>query len=290
MQIIDGKKASAELRGELKNRIMSLKGKGFVPGLATILVGEDPASEVYVSSKIKACGELGVKSFHYKLPASAKEEEIIALIKRLNGDPQVSGILLQLPLPKGMGAERCLDVIDPGKDVDGLHPHNVGLLCAAKTWDELIAQKLLMSCTPYGSILLLKKYGVDIAGKNTVVVGRSNLAGKPVALMLLANNATVTIAHSKTKNLAGVCRSADILVAAIGIPRMLKKDFVKPGAVVIDIGINRTKDGLCGDVDFEEVKDIAGLITPVPGGVGAMTITMLMNNTITACEKQNGII
>jgi len=287
MQIIDGKKASAEIRVELKKRIAELKGKGIIPGLATILVGEDPASEVYVANKIKACGELGIKSSHHKLSAGAGEPEIIARIEKLNADPAVNGILLQLPLPRGLNAEKALDTISPKKDVDGLHPHNIGLLCSAKSWDELVSKKLLMSCTPYGSILLLKKYGIEIAGKTAVVVGRSNLAGKPVAMMLLANNATVTVAHSKTKDLAGVCRSADILVAAIGIPKMIKKDFVKPGAAVIDIGINRTRDGLCGDVDFEEVKDIAGWLTPVPGGVGAMTITMLMKNTLTACESQN---
>ncbi len=205
MQIIDGKKASAELRTELKIRIMELGKRGIVPGLATILVGEDPASNVYVASKIKACNELGVKSFHHKLTATAKESEIIELIQMLNTSPQVSGILLQLPLPKGIPSEKALETISPKKDVDGLHPYNIGELCGAKTWDELLNKKLLMSCTPYGSILLLQKYGIPIAGKNAVVVGRSNLAGKPVAMMLLANNATVTIAHSKTKDLAEVC-------------------------------------------------------------------------------------
>ena len=290
MKIIDGKTAAAEIRLELKKRVAELKGRGIVPGLATILVGEDPASEVYVSNKVKACGELGIKSFHHKLSAEASEGGIIALIEKLNADKSINGILLQLPLPKGLNAEKALETISPEKDVDGLHPRNIGLLCSVKTWDELVSRKLLMSCTPYGSILLLKKYGIEISGKTAVVVGRSNLAGKPVAMMLLANNATVTVAHSKTEDLAGVCRTADILVAAIGIPKMIKRDFIKPGAAVIDIGINRTKDGLCGDVDFEAVKDVAGYITPVPGGVGAMTITMLMNNTITACEKQNGIL
>lgn len=289
MQLIDGKKASAEMRAELTARVKELAAGGVVPGLATILVGQDAASEVYVANKIKACNALGIKSFHHKLPATASKAEIEDLIVKLNNDPAVNGILLQLPLPKGLDADKILESINPEKDVDGLHPFNIGMLSSAKTWKGLLEKKILMSCTPYGSILLLQKYGVEIAGKNAVVVGRSNLAGKPVAMMLLANNATVTVAHSKTKDLAGLCRSADILVAAIGIPKMIKKDFVKPGAAVIDIGINRTPDGLCGDVDFDAVKDVAGLITPVPGGVGAMTITMLMKNTITACEKQHNI-
>jgi methylenetetrahydrofolate dehydrogenase (NADP+)/methenyltetrahydrofolate cyclohydrolase len=289
MQLIDGKKMSAEMRVALAARVKELAVEGLMPGLATILVGEDPASEVYVANKIKACEALGIKSFHYKLHAAATKSEITSLIIKLNTDFAVHGILLQLPLPKGLDADKILEDILPEKDVDGLHPYNIGMLSSAKTWSGLLQKKVLMSCTPYGSILLLQKYGVEISGKNAVVVGRSNLAGKPVAMMLLANNATVTIAHSKTKDLPQLCRTADILIAAIGIPKMIKKDFVKPGAAIIDIGINRTADGLCGDVDFEGVKDVAGLITPVPGGVGAMTITMLMKNTITACEKQNNI-
>jgi methylenetetrahydrofolate dehydrogenase (NADP+) / methenyltetrahydrofolate cyclohydrolase len=289
MQLIDGKKMSAEIRLALATRVKELVQEGVTPGLATILVGEDPASEVYVANKIKACEALGIKSFHYKLPATATKNDITGLIAKLNANYAVNGILLQLPLPRGLDADKILEDILPEKDVDGLHPYNIGMLSSAKTWAGLLQKKVLMSCTPYGSILLLQKYGVEMPGKNAVVVGRSNLAGKPVALMLLANNATVTIAHSKTKNLAEICRNADILVAAIGIPKMIKKDFIKPGAAVIDIGINRTAEGLCGDVDFDAAKDVAGLITPVPGGVGAMTITMLMKNTITACEKQNNI-
>lgn len=289
MQLIDGKKVSAEIRVEIAARVKALAAEGIVPGLATILVGEDPASEVYVANKIKACNALGIKSFHHKLPATTAQNDLVSLILKLNNDCSVTGILLQLPLPKGLDADKILEYILPEKDVDGLHPFNIGMLSSAKTWDGLLKKKILMSCTPYGSILLLQKYGVEISGKNAVVVGRSNLAGKPIAMMLLANNATVTIAHSKTKNLAEVCQTADILVAAIGTPKMIKKDFIKPGAAVIDIGINRTPDGLCGDVDFDAAKDVAGFITPVPGGVGAMTITMLMKNTITACEKQNNI-
>jgi methylenetetrahydrofolate dehydrogenase (NADP+)/methenyltetrahydrofolate cyclohydrolase len=282
MAIIDGKKISSALREELKIEIAALGAAGIKPGLATILVGDDPASHVYVNNKVKACKELGIASFHHPLPATTDEERLIALIRSLNASREVHGILLQLPLPAGLDAGRCLNVISPAKDVDGLHPYNQGLLLGAKSWQEMVKGKLLLPCTPYGSILLLQNYGVNIAGANAVVVGRSALAGKPIALMLLANNATVTIAHSRTHNLAAVCRQADILVAAIGKANFITKEFIKPGAAVIDIGINRAQTGLCGDVDYAGVKDIAGLITPVPGGVGAMTITMLMKNTIIA--------
>jgi len=285
MQIIDGKKIAAEVRAELKTTIMQLKARGIEPGLATILVGDDPASHVYVSSKIKACGELGIRSFNFHLPPATAEEEIIKLIERLNADVRVNGILLQLPLPQGLAPDRALATISRDKDVDGLHPCNMGLLSAAKNWDEIEAKKLLVSCTPAGVIMLLKKYNIPIAGNRAVVVGRSNLMGKPVSLMLLANNATVTIAHSGTRDLAAVCREADILVAAIGKPRFVTKEFIKPGAAVLDVGINRTPGGLCGDVDFEEVKNVAGWLTPVPGGVGAMTITMLMRSTIIASQR-----
>lgn len=281
MAIIDGKKISAEMRLELKSEIAALT---FKPGLATILVGEDPASHVYVNNKIKACKELGIASFHHQLPCSATEDQIIALIRELNDSPSVHGILLQLPLPSGLNCDRCVQTISPAKDVDGLHPYNQGLLLTSKNWKEMAAGQLLMPCTPYGSILLLQKYGVNMNGARAVVVGRSALAGKPIALMLLANNATVTVAHSRTGNLAALCREADILVAAIGKPNFITKDFVKPGATVIDIGINRIDSGLCGDVDYAGVKDVAGLITPVPGGVGATTITMLMKNTVLAAR------
>jgi methylenetetrahydrofolate dehydrogenase (NADP+)/methenyltetrahydrofolate cyclohydrolase len=288
MAIIDGKKISAQLREELKSELAALAGTGSKPGLATILVGDDPASHVYVNNKIKACKELGLASFHHPLPCNATEDQIIALIRELNDSPNVHGILLQLPLPAGLNSERCVQTISPAKDVDGLHPYNQGLLLSAKNWKEMTASRMLMPCTPYGSIVLLQKYGVNLNGARAVVVGRSALAGKPIALMLLANNATVTIAHSRTHNLAAVCREADILVAAIGKPKFITKDFVKPGATVIDIGINRTDGGLCGDVDFAGVKDVAGLITPVPGGVGATTITMLMKNTVLAAKAIEG--
>jgi methylenetetrahydrofolate dehydrogenase (NADP+)/methenyltetrahydrofolate cyclohydrolase len=287
MQLIDGKKIAAEVRGELKTEIAALKAKGIEPGLATILVGEDPASHVYVSSKIKMCNELGINSYHHHLPASVTEEEIVSLIRRLNGDVRVNGILLQLPLPKGLSADLALETIAADKDVDGLHPYNLGQLCSAKSWKEIVEKKLLVSCTPAGVILLLQKYKIPMEGKRAVVVGRSNLMGKPVSLMLLANNATVTIAHSRTENLAAVCAEADILIAAIGKPRFITKDFIKPGAAVLDVGVNRTNEGLCGDVDFEQAKEVAGYLTPVPGGVGAMTITMLMRNTLAACRRQN---
>lgn len=283
--IIDGKKIAAELKAELKAKVEDLKRKGIEPGLATILVGEDPASRVYVANKIKACQDLGIRSFHHPLPADSTEEEITALIEKLNNDVRVNGILLQLPLPGKLNSEKCLDRISPAKDVDALHPFNIGKLCEAKSWKEIMDRKLFLPCTPYGVMLMLEKYGIDPSGKSAVVVGRSNLGGKPVATLLLSKNATVTIAHSRTADLPGVCRQADILVAVIGKPKFVTREFVKPGAVVIDIGINRTEQGLCGDVDYEGVKDIAGWITPVPGGVGATTITMLMNNTIMAAQQ-----
>lgn len=285
MIIIDGKKISAELKAELKARVDALKKRTIEPGLATILVGEDPASRVYVANKIKACEALGIRSFHHQLAAGVSENEIITLIDKLNEDGRVNGILLQLPLPGKMESERCIERIAPHKDIDSLHPYNIGKYCEAKSWKEIMEKKLLLPCTPYGTMILLEKYGIEVSGKKAVVVGRSNLGGKPSAMLLLSKNATVTIAHSKTENLPAVCREADIIVAVIGKPKFVTKDFVKPGAVVIDVGINRIEGGLCGDVDFDGVKDIAGWITPVPGGVGAMTITMLMSNTILAAER-----
>ena len=286
MEIIDGKKAAAEIKTELKEKVNQLKSKGMQIGLATILVGDDPASHVYVGNKIKTSKELGIESFHHPLLAGATEDEIILLIKNLNNDTRVSGILLQLPLPAGQNAQKCIEAIDPSKDVDGLHPYSSGKLSAAKNWGEIEEQNLLLPCTPLGVITLLKKYNVEISGKNAVVVGRSNLVGKPIALMLLANDATVTIAHSRTKNLKEVCSQADILIAAIGKPKFITKDFIKKGAVVIDVGMNRLPQGLCGDVDFQGACEVAGFITPVPGGVGQMTIAMLMKNTVAAAQKK----
>src|SRR3989339_546312 len=282
--LIDGKKIALEIRQEIKAKVDDLKKQGVDPGLATMLVGEDPASHVYVSSKIKACKDLDINSYHSPLPATASENDIINLINKLNSDPKVHGILLQLPLPKGLSSDRCIQAIAPRKDIDGLHPYNIGEMTAAKSWREITEKELLLPCTPHGVILMLQKMNIPIEGQNAVVVGRSNLGGKPVATMLLANNATVTIAHSKTKDLAGVCRQADILVVVLGKPNFITRDFVKKGATVIDVGINRTGDGICGDVDFDGVKEIAGYITPVPGGVGATTITMLMQNTVKAAR------
>ncbi|MFA7073750.1 MAG: bifunctional methylenetetrahydrofolate dehydrogenase/methenyltetrahydrofolate cyclohydrolase FolD [Endomicrobiaceae bacterium] len=287
MQIINGREISKKIREELKESVgkISAKGKG-VPALATILVGENPASKVYIASKIKACGEVGIKSVHHSLPVTASQEEIISLIQKLNKDKEVSGILLQLPLPEGQNAEKCINAISPDKDVDGLHPYNAGMLTLVKSWQEILNQKLLVSCTPMGIIYLLKYSNIEIKGKNVVVIGRSNLVGKPVSMLMLANNATVTMSHSATKNLQEITKTADIVVAAIGKAGFVNKDFIKQGATVIDVGINRCGDKLCGDVDFESVKDMDINITPVPGGVGPMTITMLLHNTILAFERQ----
>ncbi|MBQ3943272.1 MAG: bifunctional methylenetetrahydrofolate dehydrogenase/methenyltetrahydrofolate cyclohydrolase FolD [Elusimicrobia bacterium] len=291
MKIINGKEISQSIRQELKNKIEQLKSKtSKVPGLATILVGEDPASKVYVGSKIKACEQVGIKSFHNPLPANATQEEIIELINKLNANKDVDGILLQLPLPNGQLPDKCINSISPDKDVDGLHPFNAGMLTLVKNWKEIVDQKLLVSCTPMGVVYLLKYSDIDIQGKNVVVLGRSNLVGKPVSMLMLANNATVTMAHSKTQNLKQITKQADILIAAIGKAKFVTKDFVKDGATIIDVGINRCEDKkLYGDVDFESVKDMNINITPVPGGVGPMTITMLLHNTILAFERHNNL-
>jgi len=287
LRIIDGKQISGTIRQELKLKVEEMiKLRGFVPGLATILVGEDPASKVYIGSKIKACAEIGIKSFHHGLAENASQEEIISLIKKLNEDKNVNGILLQLPLPKGQNPDRCIEAILPQKDVDGLHPYNAGMLTLVKSWQEIIEQKLLVSCTPMGVIYLLKYSNIDIKGKDAVVIGRSNLVGKPVSMLMLANNATVTMAHSGTKNLKEITKKADIVICAIGKAKMIDKTFIKEGATVIDVGINRVDGKLCGDVDFESLKDMNVDITPVPGGVGPMTITMLLHNTVLAAQRQ----
>ncbi|MDD2524185.1 MAG: bifunctional methylenetetrahydrofolate dehydrogenase/methenyltetrahydrofolate cyclohydrolase FolD [Endomicrobiia bacterium] len=287
MQIINGREISKKIREELKERTKKIiEEKSKIPSLATILVGENPASKVYISSKIKACEEIGIKSSHHNLPATATQEEIISLIEKLNNDKNISGILLQLPLPNGQNAEKCINAISPDKDVDGLHPYNAGMLTLVKSWQEILNQKLLVSCTPMGVIYLLKYSNIDIKGKNVVVIGRSNLVGKPVSMLMLANDATVTMAHSATQNLKDITKKADIVIAAIGKTKFVNKDFIKEGATIIDVGINRCEDKLCGDVDFESVKDMEINITPVPGGVGPMTITMLLHNTILAFERQ----
>lgn len=286
MILIDGKKTSADVRAEVQAEIAAATASGLrAPGLAVILVGEDPASQVYVRNKEKACEATGIRSIPHRLPATTSQDELLALIDSLNRDESVDGILLQLPLPKGLDSDKCLLAIDPDKDVDGFHPVNVGRL--------LIGLPGYVSCTPAGVIELLKRYDLPCEGKKAVVVGRSNIVGKPLAALLLRSgafaNATVTVCHSKTANLAEVCREADFLFAAIGRPKFITKDMVKEGAVVIDVGINRTDEGLCGDVDFEAVKDSVHAITPVPGGVGPMTIAMLLKNTVQSWRQRLGI-
>lgn len=278
--IIDGKKISQEIKDEVKNRVCELSKKGLEPCLAVILVGENPASQVYVRNKKKACEYVGIKSLSYELKDSTTENELLELIEKLNNDKSCNGILVQLPLPEHIDEEKILLAIRPEKDVDGFHPYNVGLLS--------IGSAKLKACTPAGCIELIKRSGVDIKGKDCVVVGRSNIVGKPVSMLLLAENGTVTTCHSKTKDLKSVCLGADIIVAAVGIPNFIKGDMVKKGAVVIDVGINRLENGkLCGDVDFAACSEKADYITPVPGGVGPMTIAMLMKNCLIACEMQN---
>ncbi|MDR3195514.1 MAG: bifunctional methylenetetrahydrofolate dehydrogenase/methenyltetrahydrofolate cyclohydrolase FolD [Endomicrobium sp.] len=287
MNLIDGKKISNDLRLEIKENVEKIKQEtGKTPGLATILVGQNPASQVYIKSKIKACQDAGIQSFHRNLDANSSKEDIIALINELNKTSEVDGILLQLPLPNNEHAQDCVNAISPLKDVDGLHPFNAGLLNLSKSWDEIIKKNILVSCTSLGVISLLNKSNISIEGKTAVVIGRSNLVGKPLSMLLLANNATVIMAHSKTKNLKKLCKNADIVVVATGEPKFLNTDFIKDGAVVIDVGINRTDEGLCGDIDFESVKNTDITITPVPGGVGPMTITMLLENTLKAFKNR----
>ena len=279
---IDGKKISSDIKEELKEQVKLLKEEGISVCLAVIQVGSDPASSVYVNNKKKACAYIGIESQAYELPEETTQEELLSLISRLNKDDHVNGILVQLPLPKHIDENKVLLRILPEKDVDGFHPYNVGLLSIGKAD--------LKACTPAGCIELIKRSGVDITGKKCVVVGRSNIVGKPVGMLLLAENGTVITCHSKTKDIASVCREADILVAAVGIPKFITGDMVSDGVVVIDVGINRNEEGkLCGDVDFESVEPKASYITPVPGGVGPMTIAMLMKNCLTACKKQNNL-
>lgn len=277
-QLIDGKKISQEIKDELRQTVAELKAQGKEGALAVIQVGSDPASSVYVRNKKRACEYIGIRSESYELPEQTSEDELLALIDRLNRDPKINGILCQLPVPAHMDEDKIIRAIDPAKDVDGFHAQNVGAL--------VIGQQGFVSCTPAGIIQLLKRSGVETAGKNCVIIGRSNIVGKPMALLMLRENATVTVCHSKTKNLPEICRQADILIVAIGRPKMITAEYVKEGAVVIDVGIHRQEDGkLCGDVDFAQVEPIAGAITPVPGGVGPMTIAMLMNNCVEAMTR-----
>lgn len=287
-KVIDGKRVAEQIRAELRGEAAALARKGVVPGLAVVLVGNDPASEVYVRSKRKACNELGINSFDYDLPADCTEKRLLALVEKLNQDVRVHGILVQMPLPKQVDSKKVLNAIDPRKDVDGFHPVNVGKLLAG--------EECFVSCTPAGCQQLLLRSGYDPAGKHVVIVGRSNIVGKPLAALLVQKahgaNATVTICHSRTKNIGALTRQADILIAAIGVPEFVKPRMVKEGAIVIDVGVNRIEDKskksgyrLVGDVDFKGASKKAKAITPVPGGVGPMTITMLLKNTVEAARR-----
>lgn len=279
-QIIDGKQIAAQIKEELKEKVAQLKAQGREVSLAVIQVGQDPASCVYVKNKKKACEYIGIRSLSYELPQETTQEELLGLIDELNKRADVNGILVQLPLPEHISEDMVLDRIDPKKDVDGFHPQNVGALCTGKPG--------FVSCTPAGIIQLLKRSNITIAGKECVVVGRSNIVGKPMALLLLQENGTVTVTHSRTQNLKEVTRRADILVAAVGKPRMITADYVKEGAVVIDVGIHRNENNkLCGDVDYESTAPKCSAITPVPGGVGPMTIAMLMYNCVESVSLQN---
>lgn len=274
-QIIDGKLISKQIKDELKDKVAELKNEGKEICLAVIQVGNDPASTVYVGNKKKACEYIGIKSLAYEVPEETTEEELLGIIDKLNKDDSVHGILVQLPVPKHINEEKIINAISPSKDVDGFHPASVGALS--------IGQKGFVSCTPAGVIQLLKRSNIEISGKECVVIGRSNIVGKPMSMLLLRENGTVTICHSRTKDLKEVCKRADILVVAIGKPRMIDASYVKEGATVIDVGIHRDDNNkLCGDVDYASVEPIAGAITPVPGGVGPMTIAMLMNNCVEA--------
>lgn len=278
-QIIDGKAISAKVKEEVKAEVAR---DGLNVGLAVVIVGDDPASRVYVNNKKKACEFCGIKSFEYALPAETTEKELLELVDTLNADKNVNGILVQLPLPKHLDEKKVIERISPLKDVDAFHESNVGKI--------MIGNYAFLPCTPAGCMELIHSTGTDVSGKNCVVIGRSNIVGKPMAMLLLHENGTVTICHSKTKDLAEICARADILIAAVGRPNFVTADMVKPGAVVIDVGINRLDTGkLCGDVKFDEVSEKAGYITPVPGGVGPMTIAMLMRNTVTAWRIQNEV-
>lgn len=281
-EIIDGKAVAAAVRAQVAQDVLDLQEQGITPGLAVVIVGDDPASRTYVNNKEKACAEVGVYSEEYALPAGTTQQELLELVDRLNKRQDIDGILVQSPLPDSLDEKAVVEAILPTKDVDAFHPANVGRI--------MIGNFHFLPCTPAGVIELLKSKNIEIAGKNCVVVGRSNIVGKPMAMLLLHNNGTVTVCHSKTRDLAEVCRGADILVSAVGKAKFITADMVKPGAVVIDVGMNRDENGkLCGDVDFEAVEPKASYITPVPGGVGPMTIAMLLKNTIAAAKIQGGI-
>lgn len=279
MQIIDGKVISAQIKDELKEKVAVLKSQNKTGALAVIQVGADPASSIYVKNKKKACEYIGIESISYELPEETTEKELLDIISELNDRDDVNGILVQLPLPKSISEDKVINAISPKKDVDGFHIQNVGALC--------VGEEGYVSCTPAGIIQLLKRSNIDIAGKNCVVIGRSNIVGKPMALLMLRENATVTICHSKTQNLKEICKTADILIVAIGKPRFVDSSFVKEGAVVIDVGIHRDENNkMCGDVNYDDVCEHTSFITPVPGGVGPMTIAMLMANCVQSIERK----
>lgn len=280
MQTINGKEVSKKIREELQNEIDQLKEKGITPGLSVIIVGDNPASKTYVKSKDKACKQLGMKSEVHSLDGDVSEEELLNLIDKLNNDETIHGILVQLPLPNHIDEKKVIEKISPNKDVDGFHPINAGKL--------LVGEDTFIPCTPHGIIKLMESENIDIEGKRAVILGRSNIVGKPISLLLLEKNATVTICHSKTENLKEITKEADILIAAIGKANFVKSDMVKDGAIVIDVGINRVDGKLVGDVDFDSVNKLNGFITPVPGGVGPMTITMLIYNTVIAARRLEG--
>lgn len=279
-KIIDGRQISQQVKERVKEQVAALTEKGVQPGLAVVIVGENPASRVYVNNKKKACAECGIVSFEHALPSETSQETLLELVRRLNEDQKVHGILVQLPLPGHMDETAVLNAISPAKDVDAFHPVNVGKI--------MIGDYSFLPCTPAGVMELLASTGVSIEGKNCVVIGRSNIVGKPMAMLLLHANGTVTICHSRTKELEKICAEADILVAAVGRAKFVTADMVKPGAIVIDVGMNRVDGKLCGDVDYAAVEPVAGYITPVPGGVGPMTIAMLMQNTVTAAKLSGG--
>ncbi|MBQ9965424.1 MAG: bifunctional methylenetetrahydrofolate dehydrogenase/methenyltetrahydrofolate cyclohydrolase FolD [Clostridia bacterium] len=281
-KLINGREISTAVKARVAKGVIDLKAEGISVGLAVIIVGNNPASKVYVANKKKACEELGIISEEYALPESTTEEELLALVEELNNKKSINGILCQLPLPSHIDEKKVIDAISPEKDVDAFHPHNVGRI--------MIGDYDFVPCTPAGIMEMLEYEGISVEGKKCVVIGRSNIVGKPMGMLLLHKNGTVTICHSRTRDLKEICRSADILVAAVGKAKFVTADMVKLGAVVIDVGMNRVDGKLCGDVDFDAVEGIASAITPVPGGVGPMTIAMLMQNTLTAAKKQNNLI
>ena len=280
-KILDGKALAARIKGELGQTVTALGARGVQPGLAVVLVGDDPASQIYVRGKTTSCAQAGIRTFDHRLPAGTSQAELLALVKKLNADPAVDGILIQLPLPAGLDPRPIMEAVDPRKDVDGIHPDNLGHL--------LMGEPRFVACTPFGIMKLVEESGLSLSGTNAVVVGRSNMVGKPMAALLTNANATVTLCHSKTRDLAGVVGRADLVVAAVGRAEMVRGAWIKPGAVVIDVGINRQESGkLLGDVEFAPAAERASAITPVPGGVGPMTIAMLLANTVTAAQRRAG--